>query len=72
MFWFWSRLTFVCEQSLVQELCGGSEVRGDVGVGEVVQLDSLVLDVHVGVEGLAGVDAGTVGRVQDVRDAHSL
>lgn len=60
------------QQSLVQELGGGSEVRGDVGVGEVVHLDAHVLDVHAGVEGLAGVDPGAVGGVQDVGDAHSL
>ena len=60
------------QQSLVQELGGGSEVHRDVGVGEVVHLDAHVLDVHAGVEGLACVDPCAVGGVQDVGDAHSL
>lgn len=60
------------EQRLVQELCGGAEVFADVHVSEVVHLDAHVLDVHAGVEGGAGVDAGAVSRVQDVSDAHSL
>lgn len=62
----------MCQQSLVQELCGGPKVNRDVGVGEVVHLDAQVLDVHAGVERLARVDPRAVGSVEDVGDAHSL
>lgn len=60
------------EQSLVQEFSSGSEVSRDVSVREVIHLDSPVLDVHAGVEGLVGVDPSAMSRVQDVSDAHSL
>lgn len=65
-------LTLVRQQSLVQEFSGGPKVRRDVGVGEVVHLDAHVLDVHAGIERLAGVDPCAVGGVEDVGDAHSL
>lgn len=65
-------LTLVRQQGFVQEFGGRSEMDGDVVVGEVVQLDAHVLDVHAGVEGLAGVDPGAVGGVEDVGDAHAL
>ena len=65
-------LTLVRQQSLIQEFSRGSKMHRDVDVGEVVHLDAHVVDVHAGVEGFARVDAGAVGGVQDVGDAHSL
>lgn len=64
--------TFVGEQGLVQELSGGPEVGGNVGIGKVIQLNAHVGDVHAWVEGLASVDASAVGHIEDVSDAHPL
>lgn len=64
--------TFVGEQGLIQELGSGSEMGGDVGVDKVVQLNAHVGDVHAWVEGLASVDAGAVGSIEHVSDAHPL
>lgn len=64
--------TFVRQKSLVQEFSSRPEMHRDVGVWEVVHLDAQVLNVHAGVERLAGVDPSAVGSVEDVGDAHSL
>ena len=60
------------QQGLVQELGCCSEVRRDVGVGEVVHLDAHVSDIHARVKSRARIDARTVGGVQDLGDAHAL
>lgn len=65
-------LTFVRQQSLVQEFSGWPEMHRDVGVWKVVHLDAHVLNVNAGVERLACVDPSAVGSVKDMGDAHSL
>lgn len=64
--------TFVGEQGFVQELGSWPEMGGDVGVGKVIQLNAHVGDVHACVEGLASVDAGAMGSIKHVSDAHPL
>lgn len=67
-----SKLTPVCQQSVIQKLSTRAEVRRDVRIWEIIHLDAHIGDVHALVEQLARVDAGAVSGVHNMSDAEAF